>query len=94
MRAQKAALDKLQADLSKVVADGTADEATAAEIIGRVEAAKSELGRTRAVMLYRMRRSSPPINTSSFRCSSTSANANDTAAASRGADRFRQVTDP
>ena len=33
-----------------------ADEATAAEIIGRVEAARSELGRTRAVMLYRMRR--------------------------------------
>jgi Spy/CpxP family protein refolding chaperone len=56
MRAQKAALDKLQAELSKVVVDGTADESTAAEIIGRVEAAKSELGRTRAVMLYRMRR--------------------------------------
>ena len=56
MRAQKAALDKLQADLSKVVADGTADEAAAAEVIGRVEAARVGLGRTRAVMLYRMRR--------------------------------------
>jgi Spy/CpxP family protein refolding chaperone len=56
MRAQKATLDRLQADLSKVVADGTADEAVAADVIGRVESAKSELGRTRALMLYRMRR--------------------------------------
>jgi Spy/CpxP family protein refolding chaperone len=56
MRAQKAALDRLQADLSKVVADGTADEAAATEAISRVEAARSDLGRTRAVMLYRMRR--------------------------------------
>ena len=56
MRAQKATLDKLQSELSKVVADGTADEPAAAEVIGRVEAARSDLGRTRAVMLYRMRR--------------------------------------
>lgn len=56
MRTQKAALDKLQADLSKVVADGTADETAATDIISRVEAARSDLGRTRAVMLYRMRR--------------------------------------
>ena len=56
MRTQKAALEKLQADLSKVVADGTADEAAAIEVISRVEAARSDLGRTRAVMIYRMRR--------------------------------------
>lgn len=56
MRTQKAALDKLQADLSKVVADGTADETVATDVISRVEAARSDLGRTRAVMLYRMRR--------------------------------------
>lgn len=56
MRTQKGALDKLQAELNKVVAEGTADEAAAADIIGRVEAARSELGRTRSVMLYRMRR--------------------------------------
>ena len=56
MRAQKAALDKLQAELSKVVVDGTADEATAAEIIGRVEAARVRPGPHPAVMLYRMRR--------------------------------------
>ncbi len=56
MRTQKATLDKLQAELSKVVADGTADEPAATDVISRVEAARSDLGRTRAVMLYRMRR--------------------------------------
>ncbi len=56
MRAQKATLDRLQADLAKVVADGTADEPTATDVITRVETARSDLGRTRAVMLYRMRR--------------------------------------
>jgi Spy/CpxP family protein refolding chaperone len=56
MRTQKATLDRLQAELAKVVADGTADEAAATDVISRVEAARSDLGRTRAVMLYRMRR--------------------------------------
>ena len=56
MRTQKASLDRLQAELSKVVADGTADEQTAREVMSRVEAARSELGLTRALMLYRMRR--------------------------------------
>jgi len=56
MRAQKATLDKLQKDLSKLVSDGRADEATADELIAKVETARAELGRTRGVMLYRMRR--------------------------------------
>jgi Spy/CpxP family protein refolding chaperone len=56
MRTQKAALDRLQAELSKMVADGTADEQTARDVMSRVEAARSELGLTRALMLYRMRR--------------------------------------
>ncbi len=56
MRGQKAALDRLQAELSKLVSDGRADEATAAELIAKVEMARGELGRTRGVMLYRMRR--------------------------------------
>jgi Spy/CpxP family protein refolding chaperone len=56
MRTQKAALDRLQAELSKVVAEGTADEQTARDVMSRVEAARSELGLTRALMLYRMRR--------------------------------------
>lgn len=56
MRTQKVALDRLQSDLSKLVADGRADEATADDLIAKVEAAKAELGHTRGVMLYRMRR--------------------------------------
>lgn len=56
MRTQKAVLDKLQSELSKVVADGAADEQAAREVMSRVEAARSELGLTRGVMLYRMRR--------------------------------------
>ena len=56
MRTQKATLDRLQAELSKVVAEGTADEQAARDVMSRVEAARSELGLTRALMLYRMRR--------------------------------------
>ena len=56
MRTQKATLDRLQAELSKIVADGTADEQTARDVMSRVEAARSELGITRGLMLYRMRR--------------------------------------
>lgn len=56
MKTQKDSLARLQADLSKLVADGRADEATAAELIARVEAARSDLGRTRSLMFYRMRR--------------------------------------
>lgn len=56
MRAQKGALDRLQSDLSAMVNDGRADEAAAADLIARVETARADLGRTRGVMLYRMRR--------------------------------------
>lgn len=56
MRSQKGALDLLQRELSQLVSDGLADEATADDLIARVEAARAELGRTRGVMLYRMRR--------------------------------------
>ena len=56
MRSQKATLERLQGDLSKLVSDGRADESTADELITRVETARADLGRTRGVMLYRMRR--------------------------------------
>jgi len=56
MRAGKAALDRLQAELSSVVNDGRADEAVAADLIRRVETARADLGVSRALMLYRMRR--------------------------------------
>lgn len=56
MRAQKGALDRLQNDLSTMVNDGRADDTVAADLIARVETARADLGRTRALMLYRMRR--------------------------------------
>lgn len=56
MRANKTALDRLQDELSAMVVDGRADDAAATELITRVEAARGELGKTRALMLYRMRR--------------------------------------
>ncbi|HUU35027.1 MAG TPA: periplasmic heavy metal sensor [Vicinamibacterales bacterium] len=56
MRSQKGALDRLQRELSELVSDGRADEATADDLITRVEGARAELGHTRGVMLYRMRR--------------------------------------
>ncbi|MEZ5290391.1 MAG: Spy/CpxP family protein refolding chaperone [Vicinamibacterales bacterium] len=56
MRTEKAALERRQADLSAMVDLGQADEVDAAGLIARVEGARAELGRTRALMLYRMRR--------------------------------------
>lgn len=56
MKAQKDTLARLQGDLSKLYNDGRADDATANDLIARVEAARSDLGRTRSLMYYRMRR--------------------------------------
>jgi len=56
MRSAKATLDKLQGELAAMVLEGRADDAAAIELIARVEAARGELGKTRALMLYRMRR--------------------------------------
>lgn len=56
MRSAKGAVEKLQAELSAMVTDGRADDGAAADLIARVEAARADLGRGRALMLYRMRR--------------------------------------
>jgi Spy/CpxP family protein refolding chaperone len=56
MRTQRRAIERLQGELSAVVNEARADEATATELITRLEAARADLGRTRAIMLYRMRR--------------------------------------
>ena len=56
MRTQKTSLDRLQKDLSAMVNDGRADDVAAADLIARVENARADLGRSRALMLYRMRR--------------------------------------
>jgi Spy/CpxP family protein refolding chaperone len=56
LRAGKQQLDQLEADLSRMIAERTSDEATVAQQIDRVEAARAELNKTRTFMLYRMHR--------------------------------------
>ena len=56
LRAQKAALDKAEHKLSKVITDTKSDEATVVQVAERVEAARAELSRTRTLQLFRMRR--------------------------------------
>lgn len=56
LRAQKAALDKYEFKLSKVIADTASDEATVLQAAERVESARAELSRTRTLQLFRMRR--------------------------------------
>ena len=56
LRAQKAALDKAEHRLSKVITDSKSDEATVLQAAERVEAARAELSRTRTLQLFRMRR--------------------------------------
>jgi hypothetical protein len=54
LRAQKDALDKVEGDFSRLVADGRADDTQALEFITRVETARSELGKTRGLMLFKL----------------------------------------
>ncbi|MBI2221172.1 MAG: periplasmic heavy metal sensor [Acidobacteria bacterium] len=56
LKAAKAQLDLLQADLSRMIRERTADESLVAAHIDKVEAARAELSKTRTLMLYRMHR--------------------------------------
>jgi len=56
LRAHKAALDRLETELSHLVADGSVDEVQVVQQVDRVEAVRSDLSRTRVLMLVRMRR--------------------------------------
>jgi len=56
LKHQKLELDRLETELSQLIAEGTAEEAQVLEMIERVEASRSALGRTRSLMLYRMHR--------------------------------------
>ncbi len=56
LRTHKDALDRLENELSQVVADGSLDDAQVVQKVDRVEAVRSELSRTRTLMLVRMRR--------------------------------------
>lgn len=56
LRAQKAALDKLENKLSRAIADPKSDEATVLQAAERLEGARAELSRTRTLQLFRIRR--------------------------------------
>jgi Spy/CpxP family protein refolding chaperone len=56
LRAQKQAIDRREEKLSKVIQDPKSDEATLLQATDRLEAARSELSRTRTLMLFRIRR--------------------------------------
>lgn len=56
LRAQRKAVDKNEKALSKTVADPASDEAVVLQAIDRLEAARSEVSRTRNLMFFRIRR--------------------------------------
>lgn len=56
LRAQKTALEKYEERLSKITSDASSDEARVLQAADRVEATRTELSKTRTLMLFRMRR--------------------------------------
>ena len=56
LRAQQRALSNLEDELSKLVAEGTAEEPEVGHFIGKVESARAELGKMRTMMIFRIRR--------------------------------------
>ena len=56
LRAQKRALDKLEDELSQMVAEARVGEPELEAFALRVESARAELSKTRTLQLYRMRR--------------------------------------
>ena len=54
LHAAKLDLDRLENELSALIAEGTASESKVLQQIDRVEASRSAMGRTRSLMLYRM----------------------------------------
>ena len=56
LRSQKAAVDRREEKLSKVIQDPKSDEPAVLQAIDRLEAARSEISRTRNLMFFRFRR--------------------------------------
>jgi Spy/CpxP family protein refolding chaperone len=56
LRSAKDELDRQEAELSRLIAADTTDESLIAQQIDRVEAARSEMSKLRALMLFRMHR--------------------------------------
>ena len=56
LRAQKAAFDKCEQKLSKIISDPKSDESQVVAGAERLEAARTELSKTRTLQLFRSRR--------------------------------------
>ena len=56
LRAQKQAVDRREEKVSKIIQDPKSDEPMLLQAMDRLEAARSEVSRTRTLMLYRIRR--------------------------------------
>lgn len=56
LKAAKAQLDVLEAELSRMIRERTADESDVSAQIDKVEAARTELSKNRTLMLYRIHR--------------------------------------
>ena len=56
LRAQQRALSKLEDELSKMVLESNVDDSEFEFFVVKVEAARAELGKTRTMMIFRMRR--------------------------------------
>lgn len=56
LRSQKDAVDRREEKLSKVIQDPKSDEPAVLQAIDRLEAARSEISRTRNLMFFRIRR--------------------------------------
>jgi Spy/CpxP family protein refolding chaperone len=56
LKAEKRELDRLEGQLSGLIADASAPESSVLELIDKVEASRSALGRTRSLMLFRLHR--------------------------------------
>jgi Spy/CpxP family protein refolding chaperone len=56
LQQHKQELDRLETELSQLIADSAAEESHVVQMIDRVEASRSALGRTRSLMLFRMHR--------------------------------------
>ena len=57
-------LDRFDEELSAVIAEGTADEPRVLHLIEQVEASRSDLGRARSLMLFRIHRVLTPLQRS------------------------------
>jgi Spy/CpxP family protein refolding chaperone len=56
LRAQQRALSTLEDELSKLVQEARVEESEVDLFVGKVEAARADLARTRTMMIYRIRR--------------------------------------